>query len=341
MSAPPTGVAAGLVSAAEAFMAGPEPSYPGFVLLAARRGAVLAHEARGWAVSHGGARVPMARDTVFDIASLSKLFTATVAVCLAERGAFALDEPVWRGVTAKALLTHTSGLPAVIDLGPYPDDAARLAAIDALPLTPGRRVYSDLGFIVLGTVLERVAGRPLDALVAELVTGPLGMTDTGYRPGPAVHHRVAATEDQPWTGRGVVRGTVHDENAYHLGGVAGHAGLFSTARDLAVLAGTVLDGGWYGPVRILGEAWTRRMTREGLGWQPGPRDWMGALASPAASGHTGFTGTSLLVDPVTGVVLVLLTNRVHPTRARGRDGAYRRAVADALAAALAPAGPEG
>ncbi|MGK5530091.1 serine hydrolase domain-containing protein [Streptomyces sp. URMC 129] len=327
MSAPPTGVAARLVSAAEAFMAGPEPSYPGFVLLAARHGAVVAHEARGWAVCHGGGEpVPMARDTVFDIASLSKLFTATVAVRLAERGALALDAPVWRGVTARALLTHTGGLPAVIDLGPYPDRAARLAAIDALPLTtPGRRVYSDLGFIVLGEVLQRVAGKPLDALVAELVTGPLGMADTRY--GPVDPGRVAATEDQPWTGRGMLRGQVHDENAYHLGGVAGHAGLFSTARDLAVFGQAVLDEDWAGAMR-----------REGLGWQRNEPAWMGALASPTALGHTGFTGTSLVADPATGVLLVLLTNRVHPTRARGTDSAYRRAVAGELAAAIGTQG---
>ncbi|WP_326597678.1 serine hydrolase domain-containing protein [Streptomyces sp. NBC_01803] len=324
-----------LVPAAEAFMAGPEPSYPGFVLLAARHGVVVARAARGWAVCHGGGEpVPMAPDTVFDIASLSKLFTATAAVCLAERGALGLDAPLWRGVTARALLTHTSGLPAEIDLGPYPDNAARLAAIAAQPLTPGRRVYSDLGFIVLGDALERVAGQPLDELVAELITGPLGMADTGYRPDPAARHRIAATEDQPWTGRGMVRGTVHDENAHHLGGVAGHAGLFSTARDLAVLTQTMLDGGRYGPVRVLAETWTRTMLGEGLGWQLDQPGWMGELASPTAFGHTGFTGTSLVADPATGALLVLLTNRVHPTRARGTDSAYRRAVARELARAL-------
>ncbi|MFD5320270.1 serine hydrolase domain-containing protein [Streptomyces sp. NPDC127098] len=346
-------LAARIVPAAEAFLDGPDTAYPGFVLLAARHGVVVAHEARGFAVRHGGESVPMRRDTVFDLASLSKLYTAVVVVRLAERGLLDLDDPVGRWLpvfrgaepTVRRLLTHTSGLPAWLDLEPYQDDAARLAVIAALdPVGRGGYRYSDLGLIVLGALAERVAGRGLDALVAELVTDPLGLADTRYNPPAAWRDRIAATEYQPWTGRGMVRGSVHDENAYRMGGVAGHAGVFATAWDVAVLAQAVLDGGGYGGARLLGERWVREMLTDhnrglgdgaarGLGWQLNQPGYMGRLASPTAFGHTGFTGTSVVADAATGVLLVLLTNRVHPARDRGRDGAYRLAPAAALAAA--------
>ncbi|WP_052849321.1 serine hydrolase domain-containing protein [Streptomyces avicenniae] len=328
-------------------------AYPGFVVLAARHGVVVAHEAGGSAVRYGGEDVPARRGTVFDLASVSKLFTAVVAVALAERGALDLDAPVARvlpgfpdapGMTARGLLTHTSGLPPVIDLAPFPGRAGWLGAIAAQPLRPGY-AYSDLGLIALGAVCETVTGRGLDALVAELVTGPLELRDTGYRPSAGLLPRVAATEVQPWTGRGLVRGTVHDENAYHLGGVAGHAGLFSTAWDVAVLAQAVLNGGGYGGRRVLAPASVREMLRQqnaglgpeasrGLGWQLDQPNWMGELASPTAFGHSGFTGTSVVADPATGVLLVLLTNRVHPTREQGAGHAYRRAPARELARAV-------
>ncbi|WP_181727433.1 serine hydrolase [Streptomyces sp. PT12] len=369
---------AGLVPAAEAFLdgdggaggagaggaEGAGGAYPGFVLLAARHGVIVEHAARGWALAHGERdgrpfalpareRVPMARDTVFDVASLTKVFTALVALRLAERGVLDLDAPVSAHVpgfpelSPRTLLTHTGGLPAEIDLGPYPDRAARLAAVAAAPPGPPGYRYSDLGPIAVGAAAEAAAGRPLDALVAELVTEPLGLADTGFLPPRERLPRIAATEYQPWTGRGVIRGAVHDENAHHLGGVAGHAGLFSTASDLAVLAQTLLNGGEFGGTRLLAPASVRDMLTDhnagrglgpgaarGLGWQLNQPDWMGDLASPTAFGHTGFTGTSLVADPATGVLLVLLTNRVHPTRAHGTGHAWRRAPARELARAV-------
>ncbi|WP_053170857.1 serine hydrolase domain-containing protein [Streptomyces sp. SBT349] len=364
-----------IVPAAETFLTGQDAAYPGFVLLAARNGVIVEHAARGWAVAHAVApgardgrpvplpaaeRTPMARDTVFDVASLTKLFTAVVVVALAERGVLDLDAPVTRHLpgfpplTPRRLLAHTAGLPPEADLGGLPDRAARLAAVTALAAgTPGAagapeppvHRYSDVGLIALGAAAEEAAGRPLDALVAELVTGPLALNDTGYRPPPERLGRIAATEYQPWTGRGVVRGTVHDETAYHLGGVAGHAGIFSTAHDLAVLAQALLNGGRYGGTRLLGadavgemltdhNAGLGRAAARGLGWQLDQPDWMGELASPTAFGHTGFTGTGLVADPATGVLLVLLTNRVHPTRDRGAGHAWRRAPARELARAV-------
>ncbi|UED84932.1 serine hydrolase domain-containing protein [Streptomyces profundus] len=363
---------AGLVPGVEAFLTGPEPAFAGYVLLAARHGVVVAHAVGGHAVRYavapgregaeGGAvvelpaadRVPMAPDTVFDVASLSKLFTTLVVLRLAERGALALDEPISRWLpefpplAVRSLLTHTAGWPAEIDLRPYPDRAARLAAVAAqrpeYPPGTGYR-YSDLGPMALGALVERVGGAPLDELVRQLVTEPLGLTDTGYRPSPALRERCAATEYQPWTGRGMIRGQVHDENAHYLGGVAGHAGVFSTAWDLAVLGQTLLNGGCYGGVRLLGERWVREMLTQqnaglgrdaarGLGWQLDQPSIMGELASPTAFGHSGYTGTSLVADPSNGVLWVLLTNRVHPSRDRGTDGAYRRAPAGVLARAL-------
>ncbi|RKN12530.1 serine hydrolase domain-containing protein [Streptomyces radicis] len=364
-----------IVDEAEAFLSPgpgrPAPSFPGFVLLAARDGVIVAHEARGHAVRYSGwdeatatpvelprdAWVPMARDTIFDLASVSKLFTATVATRLAERGALDLDAPVAATlpefaaadpakapITARQLLVHRSGLVAWLNLWSLPDNEARLAAIHASPLArePGSGyAYSDLNLIVLGTLVERLTGHPLDTLVAEWVTGPLGMADTRYNPPPELLPRIAATEYQPATGRGMVRGSAHDENAWAFGGVAGHAGLFSTAADLAILGQLLADGGQYAGTRLLATDTVRQVLTDhnadigasprGLGWQVDQRSYMDALCSPVTAGHTGYTGTSITVDPVERTVFVLLTNRVHPTRTRGTDSVYRRRPARAFA----------
>ncbi|MGH3310020.1 MAG: serine hydrolase, partial [Streptomyces sp.] len=185
----------------------------------------------------------------------------------------------------------------------------------------------------------------LDELVAQLITRPLGLTDTGYNPPAAKLDRIAATEYMPWTGRTMVRGSVHDEKAYYLGGVAGHAGVFSTAADLAVFGQMVLNGGTYGGHRVLGEDWVRAMiTNEnpelgpsaarGLGWQLDQRFYMDALTSPVTFGHTGYTGPCLVGDPLSGSLFVLMANRVHPTRNWGAKSDYRRAPARHLARAL-------
>lgn len=357
----------------------PVPSHPGFVLLAARDGVIVSHEAAGHAVRYAswdeeteqpvelpaGQWVPMTPDTVFDVASVTKLFTTTLAVQLAERGALGLDDPVARhlpefaaedpdkaAVTVRHLLVHRSGLPSWLNLYALPDDAARLAAIYRAPLrrAPGSGYeYSDLNLITLAVLLERVTGEPLDRLVAERITGPLGMRDTGFNPPPELLPRIAATEYQPWTGRGMVRGSVHDENAWAFGGVAGHAGIFSTARDLAVFGQLLADGGRYGRTRLLAEDTVREVLTDhsagasprGLGWQLDQRFYMDALTSPVTAGHTGYTGTSITVDPVERTVFVLLTNRVHPTRARGTDSVYRRAPARALARAVPVRPPAG
>ncbi|KRV48956.1 serine hydrolase [Wenjunlia vitaminophila] len=366
-----------IAGAAAGFLA-PSPTHPmyaGAVVLAARDGVVVTHEAVGHAVRYASydpaARtavelppeqwVPMTRDTIFDLASVTKLFTSLVVVQQVERGRIDLDAPVSRyvpefaangkdGVTVGHLLTHTSGLPAWLPLyRDWPTPQERFQAVYAVrPLNaPGAAYrYSDLNLITLGTVVERTTGRALDRVLAEDVTGPLGMSDTGFQPAADRLPRTAATEYMTWTtpSRGMVRGSVHDENAWSLGGVAGHAGVFSTARDLAVLAQTVLNGGRYGRTRVLREESVRAMLTDhnaafpadshGLGFELNQHWYMGPLSSPVTAGHTGYTGTSLVIDPLSRSFVILLSNRVHPTRDWGSNNPARRAVAAALGRAL-------
>ncbi|MFH8405960.1 serine hydrolase domain-containing protein [Streptomyces sp. NPDC018019] len=347
---------------------GPAPWCAGAVVLAGRGPVVAAEEAAGWALRYAGydperdRGVELPRDrweparvgTVFDLASLTKLYTAIVAVQQAERGRLDLDAGADRwlpgfaaGITVRSLLTHTSGLRPELPFYERRGRAAQLALLweeAAAPAGPpgGAYRYSDLNLIALQLILERLTGQRLDALVAEGITGPLGMTSTAY--GPLAPAGVAATEDQrrPWAkaDRGLVRGAVHDENAWALGGVAGHAGLFSTAQDLAVLCRTLLSGGAYGKARILGaESVALLLDPPGLGFGVDQPYFMGELAGRGAAGHTGFTGTSLVLDRATDTFLVLLANTVHPRR-RPADSAPRAAAATRLARAVR-AGPAG
>jgi CubicO group peptidase (beta-lactamase class C family) len=219
-------------------------------------------------------------------------------------------------------------------------DAARALAIaTALDTLPGvRMVYSDLGAIILGQIVERVSGEPLDAYLARHVFGPLGMTSTQYRPGAGLLPRIAPTEYDPWRQRHL-RGEVHDENAFSLGGVSGHAGLFSTGRDVARLARMYLNGGTLDGVRFVRSETVRRFTtvqdstlsNRALGWEtPTGSNSAGRLMKRPAFGHTGFTGTSIWIDPSRDLFIVLLTNRVNPTRQNLRIGGVRTALADAV-----------
>ncbi|KAB1148856.1 beta-lactamase family protein [Streptomyces luteolifulvus] len=331
-------------------------------MVVAGRGPVIAvEEAAGWAVRYASydprtdagvelppaARVPATVDTPFDLASLTKLFTAVAAVQQIERGTLGIDArvgaylPEFRaaaehGITVRELLTHTSGLRPELPLYDCPDHAARLALLraEAPKRVPGTYTYSDLNLLLLQHVLERITGRPLDVLFHDGITRPLGMTATRFGPCPGA----AATEDQrrPWAkaDRGMLRGEVHDENAWALGGVAGHAGLFSTGRDLAVFCRALLAGGSYGPARILGPDFVELLlTPPGLGFAVDQPWFMGELAGRGAAGHTGFTGTSLVLDPATDTFLVLLANTVHPRR-RAADSGPRAAAGTRLARAV-------
>lgn len=340
---------------------GPRPWTAGLVLVAGRGPVIAVEEAAGWAVRYSsydektdtgvelppGDRRPMTVHTPFDLASLTKLFTAVAVVQQLERGTLGIDArvgaylPEFRAasahdITVRQLLTHTSGLRPELPLYDCPDDAARLALLraEAPSSRPGEYVYSDLNLLLLQHILERITGHTLDVLVRDGITRPLGMTATSFGPCAGA----AATEDQrrPWgkRDRGMLRGVVHDENAWALGGVAGHAGLFSTAHDLAVFCRTLLAGGSYGPARILGPDFVELMlTPPGLGFAVDQPWFMGALAGRGAAGHTGFTGTSLVLDPATDTFLVFLANTVHPRR-RPPDSAPRAEAATRLARAV-------
>ncbi|MFE6284235.1 serine hydrolase domain-containing protein [Streptomyces sp. NPDC057877] len=354
-----------LVREVQRLTTGEHPWAAGAVVVAGRGPVLAVQEAAGWAVRYAahdpvtdrgvelppGERVPMTVDTPFDLASLTKLFTAVAAVQQIERGTLGIDArvgaylPEFRaaarhGITVRQLLTHTSGLRPELPLYDCPDQAGRLALLRAeAPVTePGTYCYSDLNPLLLQYVLERVTGRPLDVLLRDGVTRPLGMTATRFGPCPGA----AATEDQrrPWAkaDRGMLRGVVHDENAWALGGVAGHAGLFSTGRDLAVFCRALLAGGAYGPARILGPDFVELLLAPpGLGFALDQPWFMGELAGRGAAGHTGFTGTSLVLDPATDTFLILLTNAVHPRR-RPPDSRPRAAAGTRVARAVRAAG---
>ncbi|HUG38918.1 MAG TPA: glycoside hydrolase family 3 N-terminal domain-containing protein [Longimicrobiales bacterium] len=326
---------------------------------------------RGYgALDWDGDAGPVTDSTLYDVASLTKVVATTTALMvLAERGRIDLDAPLsrhlpewpaggWRdGVTIRRLLLHRAGLPPFVrfwhpSAGALRGPDAVVAAIAALPSAydPGSRtVYSDLGFILLGATVEAVSGRGLDDWLAEEVWGPLGMPDTGFRPlqAGAPLARIAPTElDTVY--RGIhVRGVVHDENAYAMGGVAGHAGLFSSARDLARYAAMLLGGGAVGEVRLLRAETLARFTARqpgadrALGWDRRSPEGIGAAFTDAAFGHTGFTGTSLWVDPGSGLFVVLLTNRVNPSRERGGITELRRTVHALVARAAGAAGSGG
>ncbi|MDN3293270.1 serine hydrolase [Streptomyces ficellus] len=368
-----------LVADAERFL-GPSPKHPwyaGAVLLAGRGGTVALHRAIGHAVRYAAydektdtgvelppeRRIAMAEDTVFDLASVSKLFTSVLAVQQIERGALELEGKVTaylpefggggkQDITVRQLLTHTSGLRAWMPLYKEPTREGKLRLLwqEAPANPPGSRyLYSDLNLIALQLILEEITGRSLDVLLHREITAPLGMHRTRFNPPASWKPKIAATEDAraPWSGldRGLVWGEVHDENAYGFGGVAGHAGVFSCAWDLAVLARTLLNGGVYGRARILEPESVDLMFTDfntafpgdehGLGFELYQHWYMGAMATPRTAGHTGFTGTSLVIDPTTDSFLVLLGNSVHPVRSWRSGSAPRVAAADQLARAVA------
>ena len=317
---------------------------PGAVVLVARRGQIVLERAFGHMSYDDGAE-GMRVDTIFDLASLTKIFvTTTLSMIFYERDLLDLESPVsayipeFRGedkdrVLVKDLLAHSGGLLWWTELymefeGQPPEKARRvyIEAICEMPLDYSPRSktsYSDLGILLLGEILERVSGKPLDVMAQEEVFDPLGMDDTMFRPPESLLGRIAPTEQDAWRGR-VVHGEVHDENAFGLGGLAPHAGLFSTASSLAPFPQMYLNGGAYNGRRIVNaetiELFTTRAelapnSSRALGWDtPSERSSSGAYFSAASYGHTGFTGTSMWIDPERELFALLLTNRVHPTR---------------------------
>ena len=283
-------------------------------------------------------RIAITNETVFDLASLTKPIATTTAILeRSDRGLVDLDAPLAsivpdlryyderapeRALTFRALLGHGTFLPAVEPLYTYGQDPGTLRAfILQRAWAHGPPVYSDINYMLLGIALERIDGRPL----AELPLAP-GFT---FRPDPA---DCAATERCPWRGR-VLRGEVHDENAFALGGAAGHAGLFGRMTDVLGFASSILTGeGW--SEAALGGIFAPISETRTLGWEIRHANWAGGQACSAGTiGHTGFTGTGLWIDRAGGVAWSLLTNRVHPTRfAPSGIMPLRRAVGDAVCA---------
>jgi serine-type D-Ala-D-Ala carboxypeptidase len=339
--------------------------YPGASVVIGRKGAVVwqkGYGRLGWTDSYESVNPER---SIYDLASLSKVVGTTTAIMvLQDQGKLDIEAPVSRylpafsggpkdSVTVRHLLTHRSGLPAGRDLWRIawtPEDAKRAVLATPLECHPGQCfIYSDLGADVLGMVAEAVAGEPLDAFLDRNVFKPLGMLDTWYRPADSLRTRIAPTEVTPPRGY-PLRGEVHDENAYALGGVAGHAGLFSTAGDLAIFAQMMLNGGTYNGARIVSDSTVALFTRRAagtraLGWDTADGDGgSGNYLSERAYGHLGYTGTSMWIDPDREMFVILLTNRVHAARARRPAKVIsdvRNDLTDAAALAVmdAPDGP--
>jgi uncharacterized protein YbbC (DUF1343 family)/beta-glucosidase-like glycosyl hydrolase len=336
-------------------------AFPGAVL-AVGHGGTLAHLAPYGRLAYAADAPAVAADTIYDLASLAKVIaTTTMAMILVDEGRLDLDKPVrdflprFTGgakdrVTVRHLLTHSSGVdwwkPLYQELSGQAAYVERIEQMDLVYEPGSKTLYSDLGLILLGEILERIAGEPLDVFTRGRVFRPLGMVDTMFRPPPRLLPRIAPTEDDPWRGR-LLRGEVHDENAAGLGGVAPHAGLFSTAGDLARFAQMILNGGVFEHRRIVSRATVEQFTRpaglvpgssRALGWDmksPEGYSSAGTLLSAGSFGHTGFTGTSIWIDPARELFVILLTNRVHPTRENKQIREARPAIADAVVRALA------
>jgi CubicO group peptidase (beta-lactamase class C family) len=302
--------------------------FPGAAVIVARHGGIVWERGYGTLDWQSDVAVDAER-TMYDVASLTKVVATTAAaMVLVDHKKMRLDErvkhylPSFSGgakdqITIRDLLMHRSGLPAGRDLPKSggPESARKAVLATSLVHAPDSEyVYSDIGLDVLGFVIERITQRPLDQFVRGAVYTPLGMRSTMFRPAPSLRARIAPTEAT------VARGEVHDPTARALGGVAGNAGLFSTASDLAVFAQLMLDGGVAGKKRLFASSTVRAFTMpgpawRGLGWQTCPGDGScGQYLSTRAFGHTGFTGTSMWVDPERELVVIVLTNWI-----RGRE----------------------
>jgi CubicO group peptidase (beta-lactamase class C family) len=312
--------------------------FPGAAVIVGRRSSIVYNHSFGRLSWVGAGATPVETDeTIYDLASLTKVIgTTTAAMVLYDQGKLDLDAKVqkyvpdfvgWKKdqVTVRMLLAHRGGLApgrVLWKKAKSPAQAREMVVTTKLATTPGRMMmYSDLGADILGFVVEAAAGERIDKFLERRVFGPLGMHNTMYRPADSLKYRIAPTEVYPPRGY-PLRGEVHDENAWALGGIAGHAGLFSTAGDLAIFAQMLLNGGEYLGVRIVADSTVKLFTREvgegrALGWEVANGEHgAGDYFDAHAFGHTGFTGTSLWIDPDRDMFVVLLTNRVHAARAR-------------------------
>jgi uncharacterized protein YbbC (DUF1343 family)/CubicO group peptidase (beta-lactamase class C family) len=327
---------------------------PGAVILIGNHNRVIYRRAFGYRELEPE-KLPMTVDTIFDLASLTKVVATTTAIMqLAEAGKLSVEDEVakyWpefgangkERITIGQLLTHYSGLRPDLNLGSewsgY-DEALSMIASEKPVFPPGTRfIYSDINFEILGELVRRISGQPLDVYCTEHIFKPLGMEDTGFKPSPSLIRRIAPTQ---YIHGKMLKGVVHDPTAYNMGGVAGHAGLFSTASDLSIFAQMLLNGGVIKGVRVLSSATVEKMTTpqsppgsvplRGFGWDIGSpftsnRD---ELLPAGSYSHTGFTGTGIWIDPVSRTYVIILTNQVHPY-GKGNAGPLREQIISFIA----------
>lgn len=317
-----------------------DSAFPGAVLLVWKDGKIIFEKPFG-RLTYDDSSAQISTNTIFDLASLTKVIaTTTAAMICADRNLLHINTKVSEyipgfakngkeNVTIKNLLMHNSGLPAFKKFyALYSDPQQVLDDIYASqPFDPPgtKTVYSDLGMITLGKIIEKVTGKSLDVFCNENIFRPLGMSDTYYNPPKVLRYRIAPTEfDDYWRNRLLI-GEVHDETASLLKGVSGHAGLFSTVGDISKVLQMLLQKGMYEGKRIIDSSTvkmflTRQLNGRGLGWDMKSRTGSsaGSLFSSESYGHTGFTGTSVWTDPVRKLFVVFLTNRVYPTRANNK-----------------------
>ena len=339
-----------------------EQAFPGAALAVGYQGKLTASHGFG-RFTYDSDAPPITRETVFDIASVTKAVAATtVAMILFERGWLKLEAPVAQllpefvslspphqrpkreAVTVRMLLAHSSGLPAYEKLFEYAHDRKQLlraAMTTPLASAPGTRAdYSDIGFILLGEILERIAGEPLDQFAQREIFDRLGMARTWFIPPLELRQQIPPTEDDRTFRKRIIQGEVNDENAWVMGGISGHAGVFASAPDLALFAECLLNGG----APLLKPATTALFTRReesphgtsrALGWDtPSQPSSSGTQFSASSYGHLGFTGTSLWMDPKRHLSVTLLTNRTWPDRRSQRIKEIRPLVHDAIVEAI-------
>lgn len=345
-----------------------EDVMPGAVVMVVRNGNIVKQDAFGYAARYMDDDftemddpVEMQEDTIFDMASISKLFTATAVMQLWDQDYFEMDDPVSdyvseydteekRDITIQQLLTHTSGEKAEPDEDLYEMNGDREELLEytmeePLENEPGEAyVYSDINYITLGVLVERLSDEREDDYVETHILDPLELSNTMYNPSEDVKQRIAATEFQPWTNRDIVHGSVHDEKAWALDGVAGHAGVFSSAEDMATFSQMLLNKGSYDGESIVSEEafdlmntnWNEAFPGQdhGLGWELNQDWYMDVLAEKDTLGHTGFTGTSIVVSPKLDTAVILLTNHVHPIRDVMSTNDIRKKVAEKTASSI-------